>query len=141
MSIVTFVSNASVSMTPMIKIRVNRTIAGVELSKLLDRAEELQEVLRNVGGNSYEDFERVRSDYVRWSRDVQSRLYRIFEEGDVLSTEWQALEIGSIDEDESRLHNITRLASRAACGVLWWKDLQDCLCEVTQSPRTPVPVR
>lgn len=125
----------------MIKIRINRTIAHLEIGRLIDRAEEPQESLRNVGGNTYEDFERVRSGYLRWSADVQLRLHTMFEEGGVFTAEWTALQVGCIDEDESRLHNTRRLMSSAECGILWLKDLQSHLSDIPESPRTPVRVR
>jgi hypothetical protein len=119
------------------RIRINSIIANVNISRFIDRAEELQETLRHFGGKTYEEFQSVHLGYQQWSADVQSRLPTMFDGGDVLITKWQAFQIGCIDEDESRRHNLPRLASSANAGIEWLKELQSHLTGIPQSPRTP----
>lgn len=105
-------------------MRLNPTIARVEIGKRIDHAAELLESLRHSGVKTYEDFELAHATLLSWSTDVQSRLHTMFENSDDLIAEWQALEVGIVDVDESRMHNMKRLASGAEHGIDWLTSLQ-----------------
>jgi hypothetical protein len=122
----------------MMTIRANRTIAGAEIERRIDRAKELLESMPYGGVNAGEELESTRAGLLSLSSDVESQLRTMFENGDDLIAEWQALEIGLADDDESRPHNMRRLASSTERGIAWLTGLQNRLDEIPQSPKTPV---
>lgn len=121
----------------MMSIRLNRTIARVEIGKRIDWAEKLLESLRRGSVKTYDDFEQAHASLLSLSGDVESRVRTMFDEGEELTAEWQSLEIGIID-DGSRPHNLRRLASSTGRGIAWLTRLRNRLDEMPQSPRTPV---
>ena len=125
----------------MVRIRILRTIAEVELGKQIYRAHEFVHELMQIGSiKSYEDFQRVRKNHADWSEEVLSRLRRYFEGGDELVAQWEALQVGRVDEDKSWLENIKGLSHSAQRGTEWLKNLHDRLKDFPQSPTTPMAV-
>ena len=125
----------------MVRIRILRTIAEVELCKQIDRGHELVHELMQIGSiKSHEDFQKVRKNHEDWSKEVLSRLRGFFEGGDELVAQWEALQVGRVDEDKPWLKNIKGLSHSAQRGTEWLKSLHDRLKDFPQSPTTPMPV-
>lgn len=121
----------------MLSLRITRSIVEVEVCNLIDQGHELVDKLVQVGSiKSCEDLPRVQRDLVDWSEEVLSHLNNLFEGGDELIGQWNALQVGRVREDKSLREDIKRLAYSAQRGTDWLRNLHNRLKDFPLSPTT-----
>ena len=116
----------------MVSIRILRTIAEVDLCKLIDRGNKL------VHDKSAGDFQSFHKSHVDWTEDVLSCLSNFFEGADELIAQWKALQVDRVDEGKSLREDINGLRDSAQRRTEWLRDLHDRLKDFPQSPTTPM---
>lgn len=123
------------------KIQIIKTIAKVEFKRQIDRGQELINQLTAIGSIcAPQKFAEVREGQRKWSDKTDSLLKRFFED-DSLAMEYQALEIGALDENRSLLENWKSLRDALERKLTWLRNLVGRIDEFAQSERTPMPAQ
>jgi hypothetical protein len=120
------------------ELRVNRTIARVEIGRLVDGWEELHHLVSGpLSGKSTQDIQEARELFPRLSDKTTAALTRIFESGS-FAAQFQALPMPCIGGDESNRDVRKALAAAGTKRIDWLTKLQNDLDKFPESGRITV---
>jgi len=119
------------------ELRVNRTIARVEIGRLVDSWEELRHLVSGpLSEKTTQDIQEARALFPRLSEKTAKKLRQIFEQ-DSVAADFQAPLMPRIGEGESNLDVRKTLAAAATKRIDWLKKPLNERDSFPESPNIP----